>query len=589
MASHSNPLSSFFDSLRRDPVPAASVFLIILLCFAAYANSLSGEFVWDDQSRIVRNETIRRLANIPHAFGSTLRESVSPEGNSAEAGFSQYYRPIQTLIYIAAYKISGLSPFTFHLFNVGLHALVCALVFVLCLQLGFQRMNAFLAAALFAVHPVHTEAVSWIAGADDLACGFFYLCGLCAFLYHFQTNKRVYLWLSGFCYFLALLSKEVAITLPVAAALLAFGTLLRARPKARDLGVRMLPFIIAVGAYFLLRMNAMGLSLPSVIGPRFTALDSITLAAGVIGRYIRLALIPHPLSAQYAIPLHFSDRIGFTLLYGAVIAVIIVALWFARKPMPNGWIWFAVFLVMLAPVLYFQAGGILFAERYLYMPSLAIVVLMVDTLSQMRLKAGVAVMVMIIGAFFALTVLRNRDWKDEETLYRQTLQVEPASMQFQNSLAFIYLDRGDDQKAKDCFTQAWQFAGDERFIRQVYERYRARLGLGIIAARESRIEDARRLLYEALEYNPKGDGAYATLAAVYINQDRNYAKAVELLRKAIEINPGSEMNWDYLGVALLNQGLADQAVSAFRRALRINPGYELAKQHLQIANQRKVR
>jgi peroxin-5 len=76
---------------------------------------------------------------------------------------------------------------------------------------------------------------------------------------------------------------------------------------------------------------------------------------------------------------------------------------------------------------------------------------------------------------------------------------------------------------------------------------------------------------------------------VYVNQDRNYAKAVELLRKAIEINPKNEMNWDYLGVALLNQGLPDQAISAFRRALRINPAYELAKQHMQIAIQRKGR
>jgi tetratricopeptide (TPR) repeat protein len=222
------------------------------------------------------------------------------------------------------------------------------------------------------------------------------------------------------------------------------------------------------------------------------------------------------------------------------------------------------------------------------MPGFAIVILIVDALSHLRRKAGIAAMVMIVVAFFALTVLRNRDWRDEETLYRRTLQVEPASVKFWNSLAFVYLDRNDNKQAQECFAQAWERMSDERFIQDVYEKYRAKLGMGIVAAREARIEEARKLLYQALEYDPRGDGAYATLAAVFVNQDRDYAKAVAFLRKAIEINPKNEMNWDYLGVALLNQGLREQAIPAFRQALRINPGYALAKQHLQIALQKKT-
>jgi Tfp pilus assembly protein PilF len=584
--SQTHRLPSSSTSRRLDPIQAGSAFLIIILCFSAYANSLSGDFVWDDQYQIVGNDTIRSLANLPHVFGSTLWEFMSPEGNSAGLNFSRYYRPIQTLIYMSAYKISGLSPLPFHLFNVGLHSAVCVLVYILCLQLSFRNWSALLAAALFAVHPIHTEAVSWIAGVGDLACGLFYFSGLCAYVQYFRTHKKAYLWGSAACCLLALLSKEAAITFPIVAAMLAFGILLHARPKIRDASFSMLSFAMAFGVYAVLRMNAMGLHLPPAIRSPFTAFDLITLAVGVIGQYIRFAVLPHPLSAQYAIPLHFYDRIGSTFLYGGVIAVAVVSLWFARKRMPNGLTWFAIFIVMLVPVLYFQGSGILFAERYLYMPSLAVVILIADALSQLRLKAGIAIGVLLLGGFFALTALRNRDWKNDETLYRRTLQVQPASVKFWNSLGYIHLDRGDNKQAQECFLRASEHSGDARFIQEVYERYRTDLGFGVIAARESRIADAKKLLYQALEYEPKGDGAYATLAAVFMNHDHDYAKAVDLLRKAIEISPKSELNWDYMGVALLNQGLHERAISAFREALRINPNFEPAKQHLQIALQK---
>jgi protein O-mannosyl-transferase len=585
-SSQTHKSSSSFTSRRLDPIPVGSAFLLIILCFAAYANSLSGSFVWDDQLQIVRNDTIRSFANVPHVFSSTLWEFMYPEGNSAAANLSRYYRPLQVLIFMSAYKISGLSPLPFHLFSVGLHSAVCVLVYILCLQLGFRHLSALLAAALFAVHPIHTEAVSWIAGVGDLACGLFYFSGLCAYVQYFRTHKKVCLWGSALCCLLALLSKEAAITFPIVAAMLAFGLLLHARPKIRDASFAMLPFAMAFGVYAVLRINAVGLNLTPATRSQFTAFDSITLVVSVIGQYVRYAVLSYPLSAQYAIPLHFYDRIGSTVLYGSVIAVAVGSLWFARKRIPNGLTWFAIFIVMLAPVLYFQGTGIFFAERYLYMPSLAAVILIVDALSQLRPRAGLAIGVLLLGGFFALTVLRNRDWKDDETLYRRTLQVQPASVKFWNNLGFIYLDRGDNKQAQECLLRASEHSRDERFGQEVYERYRTDLGFGIIAARESRIADAKKHLYQALEYEPRGDGAYATLAAVFMNQDHDYAKAVGLLRKAIEIGFKSELNWDYMGVALLNQGLHERAISAFREALRVNPNFEPAKQHLQIALQK---
>jgi tetratricopeptide (TPR) repeat protein len=100
---------------------------------------------------------------------------------------------------------------------------------------------------------------------------------------------------------------------------------------------------------------------------------------------------------------------------------------------------------------------------------------------------------------------------------------------------------------------------------------------------EHRISEAKAELNRALEFEPQGDGAYATLAGISVNDDRDYATAVSLLNKALSINPRSELTRDYLGVVLLNQGQLDQAVASFREALRINPNYEPAKLHLEFA------
>src|SRR5262249_25535496 len=115
---------------------------------------------------------------------------------------------------------SGLSPFAYHLVNVALHSAATVALFVLCIELGLSPLVSFLAATLFAVHPVHTEAVSWIAGVGDVACAVCYFSGLYVFLRYRKSRKLTLLLVASACFFAALLSKEMAVTFPAVALLL---------------------------------------------------------------------------------------------------------------------------------------------------------------------------------------------------------------------------------------------------------------------------------------------------------------------------------------------------------------------------------
>src|SRR5262245_42454155 len=162
---------------------------LVVFCFIAYVNGLAGEFVWDDQVQLFRNANIRTVDNIPRAFTSSLWSFMYSQDPAADNRvYDRYYRPMQTVIYIVVYQLAGLSPYAYHFTNLILHCAATILVFLICLELGLNIFIALAAGALFAVHPVHTEAVTWIAGVGDLACGTFYFAALLTFLKYLRSS-----------------------------------------------------------------------------------------------------------------------------------------------------------------------------------------------------------------------------------------------------------------------------------------------------------------------------------------------------------------------------------------------------------------
>jgi tetratricopeptide (TPR) repeat protein len=266
-----------------------------------------------------------------------------------------------------------------------------------------------------------------------------------------------------------------------------------------------------------------------------------------------------------------------------VVLIVVAVGWFSRRRIPSAWTWLAAFGLTLLPVLYF--AGItsgFFAERYLYIPSIPITIAAVLFLRRLGAQRAAAITICVVIAFSALTVLRNRDWRDDERLFRSSSAVAPESVAVWNKLGFVYLNQNDNTEAAKNFAEALRWWNDPRSDKAWYQHYQAELGLGIALERQSQRPAAVEHLENALTIFPNGNEANAALGAIRINQN-NYSEGMSLLEKAIKLSSADELARDYMGVALLNQHRYHEAAAYFREALTLNPDYTPAKHHLSMA------
>lgn len=555
------------------------VILLIVLSFITYSNALTGNFVWDDEIQIVKNWQIRDMRHIGSAFSSAFWAFADPE-----AARTNFYRPLQTLSYMLAYQIGGLSPWPYHLVNVLFHTLAAIILYLFCLEYGISPFPSLLAAAVFVTHPIHSEAVSWNAGTPDVSCGMFYFVSIFLFLKYLNSGRKNWLWLAALSFLAACFSKEMAVTMPAVAVLLmlAKGRLRRGQFKnaANDLA----PFFAAVAVYIGARLAALGFLSTTHMQVEAGALDWVSLGLRVFGQYIQYILLPYPLSAYHLIPLHLPDRVLSTLLYTGCIAAATVIVLKLNPRIPGVGFWAIIFAVTLIPVFNFTGISLtFFAERYLYIPSMALAVvlgLLFDKRDSRTTTALASAAVVTLGLF---TFVRNNDWHSDERLYESILRVQPEVSHIRNNLADIYMKRGDDKRARSYLETALQYLDTSVYLQSDAEKYRAHVGLGAIDARSQKYAEARQHLNKALEINPRGDWAFLYLGGVMMEGDGDYDRAIEYFKKAIDLGPSNEVARDYMGIALFNMKNYREAIRYFREALEINPTYKDAETHLAMA------
>src|SRR5262245_13937224 len=237
--------------LRSKPT---HLLLIAVIAFLTYSNALRAGFVWDDELQIVKNWQIRGLSYIPSAFGSAFWTFADPEAGA----HTNFYRPVQTLSYIAAFQIGGLAPWTFHLINILFHILASALVYLICLELQISPGAALIGAALFATHPIHTEAIAWAAGTPDASCAVFYFLSLLFWLKFMSTTEQKWRWMAAASFLAALFSKEMAVTLPAIVLVIMYKHGRIARDGVKKAALDVAPLFLAGVIYVVARLMALG-------------------------------------------------------------------------------------------------------------------------------------------------------------------------------------------------------------------------------------------------------------------------------------------------------------------------------------------
>jgi hypothetical protein len=413
-------------------------FALGLLTFAAYANSLADGFITDDQFQILNNPVVTGSRSIASALGSGVWAFLGYRGN--------YYRPLQFLIYGLTYRAFGPSAFAFHLLMVVLHAANTALVYSLARRLFSGRAPgaAWVAAALFALHPIHTEAVNWIAALPDVLVTTFALAGVLWFAAQEAAPNAWQILAHCAIFFAALLSKETgAMLLPLYAGY----QWLRGGRRNWAMYAGMLGMF---ALYLALRIHALGGLAP--------AQGTFNHLGG--GEFAMSAIV---ILAQYCVALVWPFGLNFFHVFHAVtglswqLAASLAALgaiaWAAVRYRRERVAVFAVIWMAasIAPALNISGvGQNVFAERYLYLPSVGFAILaglFLAWFAGVRPAWAWPAAAAILLAFSGETILRNRDWKDDFTLLQVTLRQSPNSGYLHNLMAGAWVQRDQFQRA----------------------------------------------------------------------------------------------------------------------------------------------
>ncbi len=617
---------------RPKPVASTSLYVALAACvlvaltFIAYYNSLANGFVWDDHQQVVMNPTLRPTAPLTQIVSSDIRFAHQDSGVQ-----NQTYRPLQMLTYRIVAGIFGLSPTPFHLAS-HLLAIACVLAaFTVFWLLTRSNFSAFAAASLFAVYPIHSEAVDWIAASPDLGCTLFLLVAFALFLAPRRTEQlRQPTWLlpglSLAAYAISLLWKETAAVLPllvIVYILIVERTGLRAALRASA------AYWAVLALYLIIRFSVLG---GMATGARDWALNPfqflLTTSHLMLSYWLKLTW-PFQLNAYYVFsPIRsLADRRAIAAIVFVLAAIAGLVYLVRRAPLPAfAALW--VCITLLPAMNIYGVGRNVFAERYLCLPSVGFCLLLTIAAKRLigfvpgkfRKPAALSLLLISVSVFAVATIQRNPDWKDDKTLFAETLVHSPnapfvrtmvASTQSDESpgsaeaeqnylqaialakgespqdrldlmaaykgLASLYADRSDNQRALQMLASAREIApADPETDTEE----------GLILVRAGRWDEAEPLLEKAVAAEPDNENVLSTLGIVAWQHHHDLNKAVEWFTKALAAHPDQDgfnaSVHNNLGGVHGEQGDYASAIAQYRLAVAISP--QDPEYHTNLAN-----
>jgi protein O-mannosyl-transferase len=530
-------------------VSALSAFVLI-----AYSTSLSNGFVWDDNEQIVMNPDLRSDAPWSRLFSSDVWGHTHPN----QPGHTSYYRPLQMVAYRVTSDWFGMKAQSLHVLSIVFALAAVLSAFAVYFRLTRRIAVAFAAAALFATHPMHSEAVDWISALPELGCATFFLIGFRFFLsacapntdtgtteHQFSTPWQWFC-LSIIAFAIALFWKETAVMFPVLVAVYVIcierGTL---STKLRSSAKFSAPFWIVLAGYLALRFRVLGFLSTS---QRIWGLNDFQVALNdfhLMAMYWWKLAIPVPLNAYYLFsPIRsvFDPRavIGFLFL---LVAFAAICYGLRRAPLAAfAALW--VFITLLPVMNIYALGRNAFAERYLYLPSVGFCLLAAIVASlairrlpkRFQLPASGVLLAGIVFWFSWETFTRNPDWHDDSTLFHQTLAVS-------SDAPFVHFMVAAAESENPAESESAE------------SHYRRAIDLALN-------ENPPDLL--DLEQSDEG------LASLYADRGE-YAQALQVLHQWRTVSPDDRQLDAEEGLVLLKSGQWQAAEPLLNRAFRARP------------------
>lgn len=440
-------MKNFFDEK-----PYLSCLILFVLSLTIYMKTLGFDFIpsWDDTEYVLENTRVHGLTfeNITLIFSS--------------AYFSNY-APLHLLSYAVDFSLWGLSAKGFHLTNILIHALNSALVFVLARRITGNGFASFVAGALFAFHPLNVENAAWVSERKTLLTSAFSFGSILAYISFRQNKKAGFYILSLALFILALLSKPLAVVLPLALA--SYEIFLRKNWRALKWTVPCFALALVLSfVAFKAHSDA-------------SALESSSLSADVLlnvvyptmlpiyWEYIRLIIWPSGQSGFYDAVLHSFREPVVMVALAAWTTVFIAVLWKGGRQVR---FWFFWFWIWLLPVSNIIPLPVYYADRYMYMPAIGFFVLFGLLMSLagrlINFKTAAIVSACVIIAFGAASFIRMDVWKDEVAFWEDTAIKSPGQYKAQLNLGYAYDMKGRFDEAEKAYQEAVRIYPDQEAI-----------------------------------------------------------------------------------------------------------------------------
>jgi tetratricopeptide (TPR) repeat protein len=507
---------------------------ILFLTFLAYQPVWHAGFIWDDDVYLTENPMLTETHGLRSIWFSTRHES-------------QYFPLVYTTLRVER-QLWGLNPLGYHLVNVLLHSLNALLVWVVLRKLALP--GAWLAAAIFALHPVHVESVAWITELKNTQSTLFYLLALLAWM-KFTDKQTTSSWrlyaLALLLYALALFSKTTACTLPAALLLVLW---LRNQSIGWKRVVQVAPFLVLGVAMGLLSVWwERHIGNYQITYFAFNGLERLLIASHAVWFYALKLVWPTNLMFSYPRwQINSHNPLQYVWLIGCVAVAFV--LWFRRKQLGRGCAAAIMFFVAtLSPLLGFITlytfRYSFVADHYQYVASIGLIALFVAAASRLatawhfNFVVRCALSLLLLLALGASTWSQAQVYRDLETLWVDTLSKNPDCWMAHNNLATVLYG-------------------------------------------QRRTEEAMRHGERALQLKPDDPEILNTLAGVYI-QAGKYQDAIGYCERAMRVAPLDSRAYSNLGFALVQQGKGQQAIERFEQALRINPNDARASRNLAMA------
>lgn len=612
-----------------------SYLVFTLFVFLLYSNTLFHGFVLDDSAVLTQNKIVQKgISGIPEILTTDYWAGYWTTNTGV-------YRPVPLIYFAVGWTIFGNNPLPYHLINIVLYALTACVLFQFLLRV-FNPKNPIIplvAVLVFIAHPLHTEVVANIKSADELISFLFILGALLAWIKAIEKKSILQYCLATLFFFLALLSKETAVTFLAVFPLVYFFKFHNSTGK--KMTGSMLPLIVITGVYFILRKLVLGANFTRQLKTHaensFLDANSISeriaSSLSLFGEYLKKLIFPVRQSFDYSynqIPIASWSEPMIILSLLVLIALAYYGITRLRRREIIAWAvlyFFITYSIVSNSIILINTT---FADRLMYVPSVGICLALSVILFRRKKtdeqllpvsvrsyfsqnKIGASITIILLVAFSFKSISRNEDWKDNYTLFSQDVKNAPLSWKthylYGSELLQQYFNPsyGEERKLKlleqsiaelkesltidsslglqysplgHALYLASDFSGSASYLEKYLSIFPSDTSLseylGYALARSGQFEKAIQTFEKHVQSGHQSADVYQFLGLCQM-ETKKYAEAIHSFSEALRARPNDENLLSNLAAAYGNAGNVVMANESYKKVLRINPNNPIAR------------